>query len=39
MACTEITRQQYRRKSLRYASGLTDGEWALLKPLKPPVPR
>ena len=35
MAWTEITRRQYRREGLRYASDLTDAEWALLKPLMP----
>ena len=35
MAWTEITRLQYRREGLRYASDLTDAEWALLKPLMP----
>lgn len=32
MAWTEITRRQYRREGLRYASDLTDAEWGLLKP-------
>ena len=36
MACTEITRRQYVRAGLRYASDLTDGEWAALEPLMPP---
>ena len=35
MAWTEITRRQYRRAGGRYASDLTDGEWALLAPLMP----
>ena len=35
MAWTEITRLQYRREGLRYASDLTDPEWALLAPLMP----
>lgn len=35
MAWTEITRLQYRREGLRYASDLTDAEWALLAPLMP----
>ena len=35
MAWTEITRQQYRRDGLRYASGTTDREWAVLEPLLP----
>ncbi len=32
---TEITRAQYRRDGLRYASDTTDGEWALVAPLMP----
>jgi transposase len=39
MAWTEITRLQYRRDGLRYASDLTDPEWALLAPLLPPPSR
>jgi hypothetical protein len=35
MAWTEITRPQYRREGLRYASDLTDAEWELLAPLMP----
>ena len=35
MAWTEITRRHYRRDGLRYASDLTDAEWALLEPLMP----
>jgi transposase len=35
MAWTEITRRHYRRDSLRYASDLTDAEWALLDPFMP----
>lgn len=35
MAWTEITRRQYRREGLRYASDLTDAEWGLLQPLMP----
>jgi transposase len=35
MAWTEITREQYRRESGRYASDLTDEEWALIGPLLP----
>ena len=35
MAWTEITRQQYQRDGLRYASGTTDREWAVLEPLLP----
>ena len=33
---TEITRPQYERKGLRYASDVTDGEWALIAPRLPP---
>ena len=32
---TEITRLQYRRDGLRFASDTTDAEWALLQPLLP----
>ncbi|MGH9780127.1 MAG: IS5 family transposase [Candidatus Acidiferrales bacterium] len=32
MAWTEITRRQYRREGLRYASDMTDAEWALIEP-------
>jgi transposase len=32
MAWTEITRRQYRRDTLRYASNLTDDEWSLIRP-------
>src|SRR5271154_1694908 len=35
MAWSEITRRQYRREGLRYASDMTDAEWALLAPLMP----
>lgn len=35
MAWTEITRRQYRREGLRYASDTTDGEWASLEQLLP----
>jgi transposase len=37
MAWTEITRRKYRRDGLRYASNLTDAEWALIEPLLPPA--
>ena len=37
MAWTEITRRQYRREGLRYASDLTEAEWALVDPLLPPL--
>ena len=39
MAWTEITRQQYRRDGLRYASDTTDAEWSLIEPLLPPASR
>ena len=32
---TETTREQYRREGLRYASDLTDTEWALIEPHMP----
>ena len=35
MPRTEITRAQYERDSARYASDLTDGEWALIEPFMP----
>jgi transposase len=35
MPWTEITRPQYRRATRRYASDLTDAEWALLMPFMP----
>ena len=35
MAWTEITRPQYRREGLRYASDLADAEWALIEPFMP----
>jgi transposase len=35
MTWTETTRRQYRRDGLRYASNLTDAEWALIAPLMP----
>lgn len=35
MPWTEITRQQYRRDGLRYASDVTDGEWELIQPFMP----
>ena len=37
MAWTEITRRQYRRDGLRYASDLTDAEWAVIEPYLPPA--
>lgn len=33
----EITRRQYRREGLRYASDTTDAEWAVIEPFMPPV--
>lgn len=35
MAWTETTRGHYRREALRYASDLTDAEWALISPFMP----
>src|SRR5450432_624128 len=35
MAWTEITRREYRRDGLRYASDLTAAEWELLTPFMP----
>jgi transposase len=35
MAWTEITRRQYRREGLRYASDTTDMEWALMLAFMP----
>ena len=31
----EITREQYRRDGLRYASDMTDAVWKLIEPLVP----
>jgi transposase len=39
MAWTETTRREYRRDGLRYASGTTDEEWAVLEPLLPTTRR
>ncbi len=39
MVWTEITRPQYRRDGLRYASDTTEAEWALIAPHLPPPPR
>jgi transposase len=36
MAWTETTRAQHDRRSQRYASDLTDAEWALVAPFMPP---
>jgi transposase len=33
----EITRRQYRRDGLRYASDTTDAEWAVIEPFMPPA--
>ena len=35
MPWTDITRGDYARKAARYASDLSDGEWALIAPLLP----
>ena len=35
LAWTETTRPLYDRDGTRYASGLTDSEWALVEPLLP----
>ena len=37
MAWTELTRRQHDRAGGRYASDLTDAEWAVIAPLMPPV--
>ena len=34
---TEITRRKYEREGPRYASDLTDAEWALIEPHMPPA--
>ena len=39
MPWTETTRRQYRREDLRYASDMTDDEWALIEPHLPPPRR
>jgi transposase len=36
---TETTRAQHRRDQLRFASDVTDAEWAVLEPLLPPAAR
>lgn len=36
MAWTELTRRQHAREGDKYASDLTDAEWALLAPMMPP---
>jgi putative transposase len=35
MSWTEITREQYRRDGLRYASDTTDEEWRVIEPFMP----
>jgi len=37
MAWTEFTRRQHARVGDKYASDLTDAEWALIEPLMPPL--
>jgi len=37
MAWTELTRRQHSRAGDKYASDLTDAEWALIEPLMPPL--
>ena len=37
MAWTEITRGQYQRDHLRYASDTTDEEWKVIAPHLPPL--
>jgi transposase len=37
MAWTELTRRQHARVGDKYASDLTDAEWALIEPLMPPL--
>ena len=39
MTWTEAARRDYRRDALRYASDLTDPEWALVEPFLPPARR
>ena len=39
MPWTEITRPQYERRCARYASDLTDAEWALVEPMMPAANR
>src|ERR1700724_672111 len=36
---TEITRRKYEREGQRYASDVTDAEWALIEPHMPAVKR
>ena len=37
MAWTGITRPKYQREGLRYASDVTDAEWAVIEPHMPPT--
>jgi transposase len=37
MAWTELTRRQHDRAGDKYASDLTDAEWAVIEPLMPPI--
>ena len=37
MAWTELTRRQHARVGDKYASDLTDADWALIEPLMPPL--
>jgi putative transposase len=39
MTWTEITREQYRRDGLRYASDTTEDEWTVIEPFMPPRKR
>jgi len=39
MAWTAATRVEYARRSVRYASDVTDREWALIEPFMPPRSR
>ena len=39
MSWTEAARLEYRRETPRYASDLTDREWALILPFMPPPKR
>ena len=36
---TETTREQYLHEGLRYASDMTDAEWAMVEPFMPAVKR
>lgn len=39
MPWDETTHKKYARKSVRYASDLTDAEWAVIEPEMPPPSR